>query len=704
MKRSSALFLVFFLFLVSCKNSLAQEKKWSQEKANAWYDKQPWPCGFNYIPANAISYTEMWMPYAFDAELIDKELALAEEVGFNCLRVVLPFVVWEHDPAAFKKRLESFVSICDKRGIRVMFTLFDDCHFASDEKLKNPTYGRQPEMLKGWYANGWTPSPGHNMVRDPKTWPRLEKYVTDIISAYKDDPRVWVWDLYNEPSVAVEKGSVALVEKVFRWARDVNPSQPLTVGQWNSNEVPNRVIFANSDIITFHNYSYADSLAKHIHKLKENGRPIINTEWLNRTRGSLVETCLPVFKKENVGCMHWGLVNGKTQTHLHWGWRPGKGEPKVWQHDLYHQDHLPYDTEDLDLFRKTIRKNENRWSVEEANEWYAKQPWLVGCNFIPSTAISQLEMWQEDTFDPETIDRELGWASKLGFNVVRVYLHDLAYDQDPDGFLRRMDQYLKIADSHGINTMFVFFDDCWLAESKVGKQPEPWPSVHNSGWLESPGLTQLERYPTDLKLRQRLEKYTKAVIKHFSQDERVIMWDLYNEPGGWWYRRGDKPGQYTKGVTDSLCLPLLNDVYTWARSVDASQPLTSCWYRGGPEANVAFNRADVITFHHYGDVTSLEELIQKLQKEAPDRPIICSEYLARHADSRFETHLPILKKHQIGAINWGLVAGRTNTIWGWSSWNQPGTEEPDIWFHDILRKDGTPYDEGEVDFIRTITK
>jgi len=345
-----------------------------------------------------------------------------------------------------------------------------------------------------------------------------------------------------------------------------------------------------------------------------------------------------------------------------------------------------------------------RWSVEKANNWYSQQKWLVGCNFIPSVAINQLEMWQEETFDSETIDRELGWASELGFNIVRVYLHDLAFEQDPDGFLKRIDQYLEIADSHGIRTMFVIFDDCWLDDPKAGKQPEPWPSVHNSGWLESPGLPQLKRYPVDSKLRLRLEKYVKAVLTHFSHDERVLMWDLYNEPGGWWYRRGEEPGKFEKGLMDSLCLPLLDDVYAWARQVNPSQPITSCWNRGAYESEASLNQADIVTFHHYGNAESAEKLINKLQKGAPDRPIICTEYLARSNDSRFQTHLPLFRKYNIGAINWGLVSGKTNTIWSWASWNQPGTEEPDEWSHDILRRDGTPFDKEETAFIQSITK
>jgi len=347
----------FELLRQYCEDFCHQPKgrRWSKERAREWYSDQPWPCGFNYIPACAISYTEMWMPYNFDPQTIDTELALAEDAGFNCLRVVLPFVVWEHDPEAFKKRLQVFVSICDKRGLRVMFTLFDDCAFGSDDKLKNPTYGKQPEVLEGWYANGWTPSPGHDMVRDPTTWPRLEKYVRDVVGAFKDDSRVWVWDLYNEPTNGgLGNVSVPLTERVFRWARDVDPAQPLTVAQWNGNAVLNNVIFANSDVITFHDYGPADGLTRHIEELGHHGRPLINTEWLNRGRGSLVETCLPVFHKTNVGCMHWGLVNGKTQTDLAWGWRPGMGEPKVWQHDLFHGGGKPYRPEEINLFRQYL--------------------------------------------------------------------------------------------------------------------------------------------------------------------------------------------------------------------------------------------------------------------------------------------------------------------------------------------------------------
>jgi len=364
-KNFSKITSILILIILTCSDAIPQsspissstiESRWSEKKANEWYTGQSWPVGFNYIPANAISYTEMWMPYNFSPELIDNELALAEDIGFNCVRVVLPFVVWEHNRMEFISRLDTFLQICQKRGLKVMFTLFDDCAFGNDEKLKNPWYGKQPEVQKGWYANGWTPSPGHNMVRDSTTWPRLEKYVKDIINTFKEDSRVWVWDLYNEPNNGLQMSEHPLLGEVFSWAREINPSQPLTVARWNNDEKMNIVIFENSDIITFHFYGNAEYLSRIINKLKQQGRPIINTEWLNRRLGSLVETCLPLFKEENVGCMLWGLVNGKTQTHLSWRHRPGDPEPELWQHDLFHNDHSAYSKEEIILFRKYAEK------------------------------------------------------------------------------------------------------------------------------------------------------------------------------------------------------------------------------------------------------------------------------------------------------------------------------------------------------------
>lgn len=348
-----------------------------------------------------------------------------------------------------------------------------------------------------------------------------------------------------------------------------------------------------------------------------------------------------------------------------------------------------------------------RWSKTKAWEWFEKQPWLVGANYNPSTSINQLEFWQEDTFDPETIDRELGWSADLGMNLHRVYLHNLLWEQDSLGFLKRLDEYLSLADKHGIKTMFVLLDDVWHPIPKLGKQPEPIPHVHNSGWVQAPGAEILG----DSTRHKELEGYIKGVIKRFSADKRVLVWDVYNEPDN----VAGQPGRKELEVKDKqkYSLSLLKKVIHWAREMNPSQPLTTGIWRGNidhwgtPDSlplvdKFMVENSDVISFHAYdGNMDDVKRKIEELKKY--DRPLLCTEYVARGGGNTFETVMPILKKDKIAAINWGFVAGKSNTIYPWKSWDSTFTGEPKIWHHDILKKDGTPYSLTEVGFIKEMT-
>lgn len=342
------------------------------------------------------------------------------------------------------------------------------------------------------------------------------------------------------------------------------------------------------------------------------------------------------------------------------------------------------------------------WSKEKAKAWYAKQGWLVGANFAPSNAINQLEMWQAETFDTATNNRELGWAASLGMNTVRVFLHDLAYEQDPEGFLNRMDEFLRIAARHRIKPLFVFFDSVWDPFPKAGKQREPKPHVHNSGWVQSPGVPVLQ----DSTQHPRLEKYVKAVVYRFRSDNRILGWDVWNEPDN---VNPSSYNQYEPKNKDSLVYPLLKKTFAWVRSQKPVHPVTSGIWQGDwtkhadmkPIWRLQIEESDIVSFHNYDKPIELEKRIKLLQRYG--RPIICTEYMARGNGSYFNPSLSIGKRYNVGMYNWGFVAGKTNTIYPWDSWQKQYTEEPLVWFHDIFRPDGTPYNAAEVTYIRQMT-
>lgn len=347
--------------------------------------------------------------------------------------------------------------------------------------------------------------------------------------------------------------------------------------------------------------------------------------------------------------------------------------------------------------------NTQRWSVEKANNWQKEQGWLVGANYAPETAINQLEMWQAETFDPETIDRELTWAEDLGMNTMRVFLHHMLWEQDSIGFIKRIDKYLEIADNHGIKTMLVLLDDVWHPYPKLGKQPKPKPHVHNSGWVQSPGHDVL----IDSEKCDALEPYIKGIITYFKNDKRVIIWDLYNEPGN---TNGSSYIKLEPKNKEKYSLDLLKKVYAWAREVNPSQPICiDVWTSIHKELdkmsdidNFAYENSDIINFHCYANAKTTENQVKRLA--ASNRPLVCTEYMAREVGSTFEEILPIFKKYNVAAYNWGFVSGKSQTIYPWDSWSKTYTDEPKLWFHDIFRKNGDPYITKETDFIKQILK
>jgi len=367
-----------------------------------------------------------------------------------------------------------------------------------------------------------------------------------------------------------------------------------------------------------------------------------------------------------------------------------------------------------------------RWTEERAWAWYKGLPWLAGCNYYPATAINQIDMWQASTWDPTTIDRELGWCEELGFNTHRVYLHDLVWAHDGTGLYGRMDQFLDCCAGHGIRPFFVFFDDCHYPKAQLGPQPKVIPAYHNSGWVTCPDrdlairFSRGEASPTEI---ARLKGYVQRTMDHFRDDDRVLMWELYNEPGRGAGAAGSQGDLATEDFGDGSC-KLVHQSWVWAREVAPSQPICSNTDGCVGSANWSINalNSDVQSIHCYGPAA---RVLRQIESWRPDnRPLFMTEYLARETGSTFQAVMPVLKEQGVAAVNWGFVSGKAGTIWPWSSRNRDGVfrdsmdlrakgevladgapyPEPELWFHDILREDGTPFSAEEIACIKSLTR
>jgi hypothetical protein len=250
--------------------------------------------------------------------------------------------------------------------------------------------------------------------------------------------------------------------------------------------------------------------------------------------------------------------------------------------------------------------------------------------------------------------------------------------------------------------MVVFFDSVWDPFPKAGKQRDPKPGLHNSGWMQSPGKEIL----LDPAKFDKLKPFVTGVVSRFKNDPRVQVWDVWNEPDN---KNGSSYGKHEPDNKMDLVAPLLAKAFSWCREADPSQPLTSGVWIGqwpdhgklNPMEKVQIENSDVISFHSYDGPDKLRQCIKNLRRY--NRPVLCTEYMARGNGSFFDPHMGIMKEEKVAAYNWGFVDGKSQTIMPWDSWKKPYDKEPDPWFHDIFRKDGTSYRQAEVDYIRKTT-
>lgn len=356
----------------------------------------------------------------------------------------------------------------------------------------------------------------------------------------------------------------------------------------------------------------------------------------------------------------------------------------------------------------------DRWSAARAREWGELTGWICGFNYLPSTAVNFMEMWHPATFDAAAIDRELQWAAAIGFNALRTNLQYLLWEDDAEGYRSRIETFLDISARHGLRTVFCLFDDCGFsgAPPHVGIQPDPVPGVHNSRAVASPG----REIVMDMSVRPRLEAYVCEIVGCYARDDRILFWDLYNEPGNLMIFRHGGECAFDDAL-EPRSLDLLCSVFGWARSCAPDQPLTSgAWHlpvngsgENGrifvhPIDQAAFRLSDIISFHAYCDTGTMTSIIETLA--AHGRPLMCTEWMARNIGSRITEQLPLLRCRGVGAFQWGLARGRSQTHLPWpevmerlSDYN-PDTAE---WFHDLLDESGRPFDEAETALIRKLS-
>lgn len=354
----------------------------------------------------------------------------------------------------------------------------------------------------------------------------------------------------------------------------------------------------------------------------------------------------------------------------------------------------------------------DRWTTKDANDWWAARPWVCGFNFLPSTAVNFLDMWQAESFDLPTIERELGWAGEIGFNALRVNLHTLVWQHDRDGLFDRFDKVMAIAAKAGLDTVPCLFDDCGFggAEPVYGPQPAPVPGVHNSRAVASPGRAVV----MNTAARPDLAAYVGDIVRTFRTDRRILFWDLYNEPGNRMVFAPDKFIRFP-GHLAAHALSLMEEAFVWARAECPEQPLTvAAWTTPLPDEDAhpyqteidrsALLHSDIVTFHAYWKAGKVSQFIDYLS--VLDRPMLCTEWMARTVDSRIEDQLQIFHERNVGCFQWGLVRGRTQTHLPWPAdlvRAHGGHADRDLWFHDLLDENGDPYDRREVDLIKSLT-
>ncbi|MBQ9803003.1 MAG: cellulase family glycosylhydrolase [Clostridia bacterium] len=349
--------------------------KWSKERIWSWYNSRPWFRGCNYMSADCANRIDQWQELGFEERFktTEDELKLMQETGYNTVRLIIEYAVWKGEHDGFMERFDRYLSLCAKYGISCMIVLANDCMPPKTERWQMPYLG---EQTYDWGYHGGkkhsqhgthkAPAP-HFYLDSPDTREDYFRMVTEIVTKHRDDERICMWDVYNEPGNS-RRAELTLpnLKKMFEVVRACNPSQPLTCGVCGMhgdetkpfNETTQYAL-DQSDIISYHFYHGYNEHIKVIKRLKKYGRPLLNTEWLGRCLGNDVFTLFPLFYLERIGCWNWGFVAGKYQTYEPWEgtWQRYENGTETavdftkWFHDLYRPNHRPYDPKEIELIQ-----------------------------------------------------------------------------------------------------------------------------------------------------------------------------------------------------------------------------------------------------------------------------------------------------------------------------------------------------------------
>ncbi len=356
------------------------KRQWTHEEAWAWYDRAGPIRGFNYTPSNCMNFAEIWQAEYHDevTAVMDRELALAEELGLNSVRMRLPFEVYLAQHDSFMANLEDFLNRLASHGMTMMPIFFSDC-CVPKELYRPMPIGVRTEPVKGYFGGSpvtpfdGTEKVGYLPIDEPETWGDVERFVKEIVGRYGKDPRILFWDIWNEPG-NMHRGtkSLPLMERCFRWAREMDPDQPLSAGPcglggefpygylnkpWPLTEME-RAAVELSDLMNFHFYGDYTHTKMYIDYLRQFGMPMVCSEWLHRPFRSIFETHYPLFREENVGTYFFGFVNGKKQFNE--PWEQCRSMPDVdlslWMHDIFHGDYTPYSEREIQALKEYTGK------------------------------------------------------------------------------------------------------------------------------------------------------------------------------------------------------------------------------------------------------------------------------------------------------------------------------------------------------------